>query len=160
MLGVALFFIGAVLVVNGVALTGRIEPRDAAGLNLLVGLLALLINLVGLVQASEPPQYFSSAGGLLFAFTYLYLAAVQWRGLQGAGLGWYCLFVAISALVYAGTSHDVRFGAMWLLWSSLWFLFFVALGLKRRVRFLPGYTIAIGVGTCWLPGMLMMTGRW
>ncbi|NTX32154.1 AmiS/UreI transporter [Burkholderia pyrrocinia] len=160
MLGVALFFIGAVLVVNGVALTGRIEPRDAAGLNLLVGLLALLINLAGLVQASAPPQYFSSAGGLLFAFTYLYLAAVQWRGLQGVGLGWYCLFVAISALVYAGTSHDVRVGTMWLMWSSLWFLFFVALGLKRRVRFLPGYTIAIGVGTCWLPGMLMMTGRW
>ena len=109
MLGVALFFIGAVLVVNGVALTGRIEPRDAAGLNLLVGLLALLINLAGLVQASAPPQFFSSAGGLLFAFTYLYLAAVQWRGLQGAGLGWYCLFVAISALVYAGTSSDARF---------------------------------------------------
>ncbi|MCA3823186.1 MAG: AmiS/UreI transporter, partial [Burkholderia sp.] len=63
-------------------------------------------------------------------------------------------------LVYAGTSNDVRFSAMWLLWSSLWFLFFVALGLKRTVRFLPGYTIAIGVGTCWLPGMLMMTGRW
>nr|WP_279609217.1 AmiS/UreI family transporter [Burkholderia anthina] len=112
------------------------------------------------VGRTGAPQYFSSAGGLLFAFTYLYLAAVQWRGLQGAGLGWYCLFVAISALVYAGTSHDLRFGAMWLLWSSLWFLFFVALGLKRCVRFLPGYTIAIGVGTCWLPGMLMMTGRW
>ena len=30
MLGVALFFIGAVLVVNGVGLTGRIEAKESA----------------------------------------------------------------------------------------------------------------------------------
>lgn len=160
MLGVALFFIGAVLVVNGVALTGRIEARDAAGLNLLVGLLALVINLTGLAQAHASGDYFASAGGLLFAFTYLYLAAVQWRGLQGTGLGWYCLFVAVSALVYALAASDLRLRVMWLLWSSLWFLFFLSLGLRKPVRFLPAYTVAIGVGTCWAPGMLMMTGRW
>lgn len=160
MLGVALFFIGAVLVVNGVALTGRIDARDTAGFNLLVGLLALFVNLVGLERATEPLQYFGGAGGLLFAFTYLYLAAVQWFGLKGAGLGWYCLFVAISALVYAALAHDLRVSVMWLLWASLWFLFFLSLGLQRSIRFLPGYTIAIGIGTCWVPGMLMMTGRW
>ncbi|WP_323120220.1 AmiS/UreI family transporter [Burkholderia alba] len=160
MLGVSLFFIGAVLVVNGVALTGRIESRDAAAINLLVGLLTLILNLGGLAHASAPAQYFASAGGLLFSFTYLYLAAVQWLGLKGAGLGWYCLFVALSALVYAALAHDVRFSVMWVLWASLWFLFFVSLGLQRPVRILPAYTIAIGVGTCWVPGMLMLTGKW
>lgn len=160
MLGVSLFFIGAVLVVNGVALTGRIEARDAAAINLLVGLLTLVLNLDGLARADANPQYLAHAGGLLFSFTYLYLAAVQWLGLKGAGLGWYCLFVALSALVYASLAHDVRFVVMWVLWASLWFLFFVTLGLQRPVRFLPAYTIAIGVGTCWIPGMLMLAGRW
>ena len=160
MLGVALLFIGAVLVVNGITLTGRIEPKDAAGLNLLVGVLAFLLNMVGIVQATKPPEYFTSAGGLFFAFTYLYLAAVQWFGLKGVGLGWYCLFVAVNAVIYALVAQDVRLSAMWLAWASLWFLFFVSLGLQRKVRYLGAYTIVVGVVTCWVPGILMLTGRW
>ena len=160
MLGVALLFIGAVLVINGITLTGRIEPKDAAGLNLLVGVLAFLLNMVGIVQATKPPEYFASAGGLFFAFTYLYLAAVQWFGLKGVGLGWYCLFVAVNAVIYALVAHDIRLSTMWLAWASLWFLFFVSLGVERKVRYLGAYTIAVGVVTCWVPGILMLTGRW
>ena len=162
MLGVALFFIGAVLIVNGVGLTGRIEPKDSALFNLLVGLLALLLNTIGLLHAGAASDYFGAAGGLLFAFTYLYLAGVQWYGLKGIGLGWYCLFVAISALVYAALSfsQDWRVGLMWLVWASLWFFFFLALGLQRTLRLLPAYAVIVGVGTCWIPGMLMLTGRW
>jgi hypothetical protein len=160
MLGVALLFIGAVLVVNGVAQTGRIEPRDAAGLNLLVGLLTLLLSITDLEQATKTPQYFSSAGSLLFSFTYLYFAAVQWLGLKGAGLGWYCLFVAMNAIVYGMMAPDSRLRAMWLVWASLWFLFFISLGLQRTVRYLGPYTVGVGVVTCWVPGMLMLTGSW
>jgi putative amide transporter protein len=160
MLGVALLFIGAVLIVNGITLTGRIEPKDAAGLNLLVGILAFSLNMAGIAHATKPPEYFASAGGLFFAFTYLYLAAVQWFVLKGVGLGWYCLFVAVNAVVYALVAHDVRLSAMWLAWASLWFLFFVSLGLQHHVRYLGAYTIAVGVVTCWAPGMLMLTGRW
>jgi hypothetical protein len=160
MLGVALLFIGAVLMVNGITLTGRIEPKDAAGLNLLVGVLAFLLNMAGIAHATNPPDYFASAGGLFFAFTYLYLAAVQWFGLKGVGLGWYCLFVAVNAVIYALVAHDLRLSAMWFAWASLWFLFFVSLGLQRHVRYLGAYTIAVGIVTCWVPGMLMLTGRW
>ena len=136
MLGVALLFIGAVLMVNGITLTGRIEPKDAAGLNLLVGILAFSLNMAGIAHATKPPEYFASAGGLFFAFTYLYLAAVQWFVLKGGGLGWYCLFVAVNAVVYPLVAHDVRLSAMWLAWASLWFLFFVSLGLQHHVRYL------------------------
>jgi len=160
MLGVALFFIGAVLIVNGVGLTGRIDRRDSAPFNFLVGLLALFINLVGLYRAMAVLDYFAAAGGLLFAFTYLYLAVVQWCGLKGIGLGWYCLFVAISAIAFACTAGDVRVIAMWIAWASLWFLFFLALGLGKPIRFLPGYTILIGCVTCWIPGMFLMMGIW
>ncbi|MCL2308655.1 MAG: AmiS/UreI transporter [Proteobacteria bacterium] len=162
MLGVALLFIGAVLIVNGIGLTGRIEPKDSALFNLLVGLLAFLINAIGLIHAGATSDYLGAAGGLLFAFTYLYLAGVQWYGLKGVGLGWYCLFVAITALAYAALAlgQDTRVVIMWLVWSSLWFFFFLALALQRSLRFLPAYTVVVGIGTCWVPGLLMLTGRW
>ncbi|AZG11050.1 AmiS/UreI transporter [Pigmentiphaga sp. H8] len=160
MLGLALFFIGAVLIVNGVGLTGRIDGRDSAPFNLLVGLLALFINGLGLYRAVSTADLFAVAGGLLFAFTYLYLAVVQWRSLKGVGLGWYCLFVAISALAFAPVAGDGRLIAMWLLWASLWFFFFLALGLGKPLRFLGAYTILIGVATCWVPGLLMLMGKW
>ncbi|KXU36299.1 AmiS/UreI transporter [Ventosimonas gracilis] len=160
MLGLALFFIGAVLIVNGVGLTGRIDAKDSAPFNLLVGLLSLAINLLGLYRASGAMDYFAVGGGLLFAFTYLYLAAVQWCGLKGVGLGWYCLFVAISALAFAASSADIRVIGMWLLWASLWFFFYLALGLGKKLPFLGIYTAVIGIVTCWLPGLLMMMGRW
>ncbi|ECC1695627.1 AmiS/UreI transporter [Salmonella enterica subsp. salamae] len=160
MLGVSLFFIGSVLIVNGVGLTGRIEGRDSAPFNFLVGLLALFINFVGLYRSTVTPDFFAAAGGLLFAFTYLYLAVVQWWGLKGVALGWYCLFVAISALAFAWMADDIRGIAMWLSWASLWFMFFLALGLRKSIRILPGYTILIGCVTCWIPGMLLMMGKW
>jgi putative amide transporter protein len=80
------------------------------------------------------------------------LAAVQWFGLKGSGLGWYCLLVSLNAMLYAMAALDNRLCAMWLLWASLWSLFFVSLGLRRYVRYLGFYTIG-GVVTCWVPSM-------
>lgn len=160
MLGVALFFIGAVLMVNGVGLIRGLDGRDTAPFNLLVGSLALFINVLGLIRGEAMPDYHAVAGGLLFAFTYLYLAFVQWFGTKGAGLGWFCLFVAINALLYAATAADVRLILMWIFWSSLWFAFFLALGLGRTLRWLGAYTVFVGVATCWIPGALMLFGRW
>lgn len=71
--------------------------------------------------------------------------------------------VAISALAFAGTAGtagDMLVFAMWLVWASLWFLFYLALGLGKPLRFLGGYTVLVGIVTCWVPGLLMMTGRW
>ncbi|MGU3625935.1 AmiS/UreI family transporter [Comamonas sp. C24C] len=160
MLGVALFFIGAVLIVNGIGLTGRIESKDSAPFNLLVGLLAFFTNALGLIRAMVDADFFAAAGGLLFAFTYLYLAVVQWWGLKGVGLGWYCLFVAISAFAFAATAGDIRVIFMWVVWASLWFFFYVALGLGKTLRFLPGYTVLVGVVTCWVPGLMILMGKW
>jgi len=159
-LGVTLFFIGGVLVVNGVGLTGRIEARDCAPFSLLVGLLSLTTNMIVLFRAVEIADYFTVGGGLLFAFTYLYLSVVQWCNLKGVGFGWYCLFVAVSALIFAASANDWRVIAMWLLWSSLWFLFYLAQGLGKSLPFLGVYTIIIGLVTCWLPGVIMMMGMW
>ena len=72
MLGVALFFIGAVLIVHGVGLTGRIEGRDSAPFNLLVGLLALFTIGLNILRADGDAGYFSAAGGLLFVLSFFF----------------------------------------------------------------------------------------
>lgn len=164
MLGVVLLFVGVVLIVNGLTLAERIAPREAAVLNLLVGSLSAFAGVLGAIQASTSADFLAVGSGLLFAFTYLYVAGVHWFKLDGRGLGWYCLFVAITALPVGWAAHalgDLRMAAIWLIWSSLWLLFFVDLCTGVRVRrFLAPYTVVVGIVTCWIPGMLMLLGRW
>lgn len=164
MLGVVLLFVGFVLAINGLTLAGRIEAKEAAVFNLLVGLLSALAGALGASRAATPADFLAVGSGLLFAFTYLYVAAVNWFGLRGTGLGWYCLFVAITALPVgwdARQQGDWRMAAIWLVWSSLWLLFFVDGCTSAAVkRFLAPYTVVVGIVTCWVPGLLMMLGRW
>ena len=164
MLGVVLLFVGFVLVINGLTLAGRIEAKEAAVFNLLVGLLSALAGVLGASRATTPADFLAVGSGLLFAFTYLYVAAVNGFGLRGTGLGWYCLCVAITALPVgwdAWQHGDGRMAAIWLTWSSLWALFFVDGCTRLRVkRFLAPYTVLVGIVTCWIPGMLMLLGRW
>jgi hypothetical protein len=164
MLGVVLLFVGFVLAINGLTLAGRIEAREAAVFNLLVGLLSALAGVLGASRATTPEDFLAVGSGLLFAFTYLYVAAVNWFGLRGTGLGWYCLFVAITALPVghdAWLHGDWRMAAIWLVWSSLWLLFFVDSCTRVPVkRFLAPYTVVVGIVTCWVPGLLMMLGHW
>jgi len=78
---------------------------------------------------------------LLFAFTYLWVAANQFLGAQGHAFGLYCLFVAITA-VYAGVytfinadgnAASIYLGVDWLARAFLWFLFFGLLALEREL---------------------------
>lgn len=55
--------------VNGLGLNGKMEARDSAPFNLLVGLLAFFINGIALYRGNNPLDYFGVAAGLLFAFT-------------------------------------------------------------------------------------------
>ncbi|ENV15313.1 AmiS/UreI family transporter [Acinetobacter guillouiae] len=160
MLGISLLFIGSVLLVNGMGLNGRMDSRESAPFNLLIGLLVFVINCIALYRSTVSIDYLGVAASLLFTFTYLYLAIVQWFHLKGIGLGWYCLFVSINALVLATLSDEYRVMIMWLFWASLWFLFFLVLGLEKQLKFLGNYTIFIGIFTCWIPGLLMLVDYW
>jgi len=164
MLGVVLLFVGVILIVNGLTLAGRIAAKEAAVLNLLVGSLSAFAAVLGAIRASTPADFLAVGSGLLFAFTYLYVAAVHWFQLDGRGLGWYCLFVAITALPVGWAAYaigDMRMAVIWLIWSSLWLLFFVDLCTGVLVkRFLAPYTVVVGIVTCWIPGTLMLLARW
>lgn len=167
MLGIVLLYVGAVLFVNGFMLLGKADAKGAAVMNFLTGILGLVINIIiiGVNAAGEgdPALYYAAGTGLLFAFTYLYVGAVNMFGLDGRGLGWYCLYVAITALpaAWLAFGSDVRFGVIWLMWAFLWFVYFLLLALKLQIVKFAGYaTILIAIVTAWIPGFLLLAERW
>jgi hypothetical protein len=167
MASVGLLYVGAVLIVNGLMLLGRVDARAAAPMNLFVGLLQVLTPTYLLFTAGGDADVVLGASGLyLFGFTYLYVACNLFFGLDGTGLGWFSAFVACCAVVYAGLNFgrldDAAFGVIWLYWAVLWGLFFLVLGLKRDelTRFTGLVAIVAGVATCAVPAFLLLTGVW
>ncbi len=63
----------------------------------------------------------------------------------------YCLWVAIIAVVYSLSKSfyfgDPTFGAVWFVWSFLWGLFFVLLGLKREITRFTGWVTMVLPGS-------------
>ncbi|MFB9928124.1 AmiS/UreI family transporter [Amycolatopsis halotolerans] len=162
---VGLLYVGAVLLVNGLMLLGRVPARSAAALNLFVGGLQCVTPTVLIIQAHGDSEAILGASGLfLFGFTYLYVGIANLAGLEPEGIGWFSLFVAGAAIVYAGIAfwrqHDPVFGVIWLSWALLWGLFFLVLGLGREelTRFTGWTTVLLSQPTCTLPAFLALTG--
>ena len=167
MASVGLLFVGAVLFINGVMLLGWIDARSAAPMNFFVGGLQILTPVYLIFTANGDADVILAASGLfLFSFTYLYVAVNLTFDLDGTGLGYFCLFVAITALVFSALNftrfHDPAFGVIWLYWAFLWALFFLLLGQKRDgIGRYTGAVCAIqGWVTGWIPAFLLLTGAY
>ncbi len=164
---VGLLFVGAVLFINGAMLLGWVDAKSAAPINFFVGVLQIITPTYLIFTANGDADTILSAAGLyLFAFTYLYVGLNLSFDLDGTGLGYFCLFVFLSALVYSGLNFvrfkDPGFGVIWLYWAFLWLLFFLVLG--RKQEGLSRYTGAVcaiqGWVTAWLPALLLLTGSY
>ena len=165
MVGVVLLFVGAVLLVNGMGGLGRVDGRSMAVMNFMVGLLALVASLLQLVRAETTADFFGVATFFLFTFTYLYVATSIWFDLDMSGFGWFCFFVAITTIpcsIVSFRGGDPRFGTFWLIWGVLWYMFYMSSvsPAKDFGKLLPYSTIAVGVFTCWIPGLLILTENW
>src|SRR4249920_2844043 len=164
---VGLLFVGAVLFINGVMLLGWVDAKSAIPINFFVGGLQIITPTYLIFTANGNADTILQAAGLyLFAFTYLYVALNLTFDLDGTGLGYFCFFVVLSALVYSYLNFtrfsDPAFGVIWLYWAFLWLLFFILLGLKReRLTRYTGAVCAIqGWVTAWIPAFLLLTGRY
>lgn len=164
---VGLLYVGGVLFLNGMMLLGRVDAKSAAPLNIFVGGLQVLTPTYLIFTADGNADVILGASGLyLFGFTYLYVAFNLLAGLDGTGLGYFSLFVAVCALIYSGLNfgrfEDNAFGVIWLYWAFLWVLFFLVLGLGMDG--LSRYTGAVAVIQGWLtgvlPAFLLMTNNW
>ena len=148
MLGVCLLFVGIVLINNGICNFYKVDGKSLAVMNIFTGGLSLFINFVNLVQGN----YYAAGTGLLFCFTYLFVAinAVVFGTLEG--------FTGSTAL---GIQPDIRWAAIWYLWAILWGTSFVEdiMG-KKLGKFVPALQVFEGIVTAWIPGVLMLIGKW
>jgi hypothetical protein len=188
LLGVVLLYVGAVLVINGIWLLGQarvaatgeagataaeahpffIQGREVAVINVFTGFVGVVAAVTLMVQGNRDGDLASIRGAgfiLLFAFTYLWVAANGFLNAGGRGFGWYCLFVAVTAVpagIYtlnnaAGNDASIYLGIDWFAWAILWFLFFALLALDRPIaRLAGGLAVIEGVGTAWVFGMLLL----
>jgi len=167
LLGFALLYVGAVLFLNGMWLMGYVDDREIAIINIFAGGVTMLVALyLAFGPGADAASIKAAALTLLFTFTYLWVAYNRFHDVDGRGLGWFCLFVAITVvpvaidtLSGAVTTWDVWFGLNWTAWAVLWFMFFLLLALKKPIAKITGAVTAIqGVLTGWLPGYLLLDG--
>ena len=166
--GLILFYVGAVLILNGLHMLNQISDREIPTINIFVGLLSFLVALKLALGADA--NFYSiriSAFSLLFAFTYLWVAFNWVSRSDGRGLGWFSLFVSLSAtaigaegLYAAESAWSYWIALSWLAWAGLWIIFFAILVCRKDWKRQAGYiAVTQGILTGWLPGYFLLTGR-
>lgn len=147
-----------------------LEDREIAVINIFtagVGIVvATLLVVLGAIN-NERANIADAAFILLFAFTYMWVAANQFLKAGNRAFGWFCFFIAVTAVPTAihtlidadGASAAIWLGIDWILWAVLWFLFFLLLAVELPIARLVGWaTIAVAVGTAWAFGYAILLG--
>ncbi|MBW7959749.1 MAG: hypothetical protein H3C69_09340 [Candidatus Promineofilum sp.] len=168
----ALFFVGSVYFINGLAILNLVDSKASAPLNIFVGSLLLAVTaylIVPLSNLSTSENLYvvvNSIGYLLFAFTFLYVGIVNYSGHSNIGLGWYCGWSALVSACLSVTQFvkygDYKSGALWAVWTIVFIAFFVMIiGKTNRFdRAIGWFIIIAGFTTCFVPGGLMILGVW
>lgn len=168
MLGVCLLFVGIVLINNGLCTLYNVDGKSMAVMNILTGGLSLFINAVSLVMGN----YYAAGTGLLFGFTYIFVAFTSIQKLNLIPYAWFSTFVAINAVVFGtiegvfgstalNITPDWRWAAIWYLWAILWGTAFIEIICGKKLgKFTPVLQVFEGIVTAWIPGLLMLIGQW
>jgi hypothetical protein len=167
LLGLALLYVGAVLFLNGIWLLGKIDDREIVVVNVASGFVTLSVSLyLAFKTGADAVSIKAAALTLLFTTTYLWVAYNRFVAVDGRGLGWFSLFVAITvtpvsikSFITAGSRIDVWLGFDWAIWAIVWFMFFLLLTLKWPIQRMTGTaTMLAGIVTGWIPGYLLLEG--
>ncbi|MCW4385509.1 AmiS/UreI transporter [Salinibacterium sp. SYSU T00001] len=162
---ICLILSGAALLINGLALLGRIPGRDSGFFNVLIGSTQLVLaTLVAVAAGGNPAALLAVSGVFLFGLTYLYVGLNALLDLGSIGLGWFCGLVAALGLVYSGANlaTDPVLSVLWLAWATLWTLFFLLLGLgwSRLTTFTAWSLILTSQLTTTVPALFGLTDNW
>ena len=159
-----------------------IQNREIAILNIFTGFIGVAIAVTFIVAgniASSSLLPSVAAGGqasirnggavLLFAFTYLWVAYNQYANAGGRGLGWYSLFVSITAIVFGvytiqntpdSNTADLWLAGNWFAWAVLWGMFWALLSLNLPIARITGWVAIIeGGGTSWALAIALLWGK-
>jgi putative amide transporter protein len=148
-----------------------IQNREVAVLNIFTGFVGVAVAVTLMVQGNRAGDLVSvrvAGFVLLFAFTYLWVAFNQFLNAGGRAFGWYCLFVAITAIpagVYVlqianGHAGLVWLGVDWFAWALLWGMFWALLTFEIPIALITGVVALLeGIGTSWALGFAVLEGK-
>lgn len=170
MFGVVLLFVGAGLIHNGYDILTKtdgkpMDPRGAALVNFFTAIVLFIINWVFIIRDAS---YFAGGLGMLFSFTYFYIALNDWFKFDLRAFGVYCLFVSLALLPWMYQLAEVGDWWMFLL-GFQWFVIFHLLwwedtlmkmqspSSKRKIGYLWYFG---GIFSGWVPGVMMLAGWW
>lgn len=161
MLGLGLWYVGFVLFINALWMMGKMSNKAVIPMNIFVAVVQITGVIVVTATAKETADFYGAALTLLFAFTYLYVAATQIWNLDGKGLGWYCLPVALIA-VPTGFLNLATPGLalLWFMWATLWFMFFLLLGLGKNINKATAYWTMVNAIVTFIGAYFTLTGIW
>lgn len=166
LLPLSLLFVGAVLVLNGLWMTGRISDKEIVVINFVTAGITGMVAVLSLIHATTGDDVRAVAMTLLFSVTYVWVAINRLNGSDGRGLGWFSLFVALSVLPEAIRTASLAtnfietwLAICWAIWACLWFMYFLALALDKPIqRQTAVATLGSGVLTAWMPALFLMYG--
>lgn len=164
-----LIVVAAILFFNGFVVLGKFSGRQVAVMNLAagiaIGVMGLQIGFTDGLKAVGPTQSFAAAAScLIFAFTYILLAAEIFAETDFKALGWYCFLAGIVMfLIGLGFSHVLgstlipssQFAVFWIMWAVLFWLFWACwgLGIAGLTKFTGYYTIFTAFFTALYPAI-------
>ena len=166
MIYLCLLLSGAALLVNGLALLGRISLRDSAVFSILIGStqLALGLTYAGLIASLSPQLFLGASGLFLFGLTYMYIGLDVLLGLGSKGVGWFSGLVGGLGVILAVASFpgDPLLGVLWLCWAFLWMLSYVrtALGRDDLTPFNGWSLVLTSQITTTIPAFMGLLGSW
>ncbi|WP_042347177.1 AmiS/UreI family transporter [Bacillus massiliigorillae] len=163
---VGILLSGATLFLNSLMLSGKAESRSVAIFNFFIGTLQVIIPFY-LLMVSDQSNWtiYGHAATFLFGLTFLYVGFTFYFGMDGSGLGWFAIWVAIIACIYTIMAvvyfQDYVSALMWLMWAFLWYLFYVLNVLKKPIA---NYVSKVANVQSWvtltIPAMLYLIGVW
>lgn len=169
MFGLVLLFVGAVLIINGLSSLGLISRSETTIMNIFTGVICVSVSIYNAFGLATNVAIKNAALGLLFGFTYLWVAYNNVTNADGRGLGWFSLFVAIVVIpIFIMEWQDAKtFGQKWLAlnwgaWAVLWFSFFVlnVLDKKKSLSKPIGWLVIVqGILTAAIPGFLLLVEK-
>ena len=153
-----------------------IQNREVAIFNIFTGFVGVAVALAFIVDGGTNriaalglPSIRNGGAILLFAFTYLWVAYNQYANSGGRALGWYSLFVAITAIVFGvytvqntpgSNTADLWLAGNWFAWAVLWGLFWALLSLELPITRLTGLVAILeGGGTAWALAIALLWGK-
>jgi len=167
LLGMTLLYVGAVLFLNGLWLLGKIDDGEIFVINVASGLITLCVSLyLAFGPGADGGSIRAAALTLMFTITYFWVAYNRKNQVDGRGLGWFSLFVAITVVPVAlgamgsmASGLDAWMAYNWTAWAVLWFMFFLLLALRMPILRITGIATALaGVTTGWIPGIMILQG--